>query len=57
LSVTSAPSGVAWLTPSELNVTPAIGDVWIGMVLIRANNATELNGLSTGLSLAASGVT
>jgi len=57
LSVTSAPSGVAWLTPSGMNVTPAVGDVWIGMVAIRANNANGLNGLSTGLSLAGSGVT
>jgi hypothetical protein len=57
LRVTSPPSGVAWLTPSGMNVTPAVGDVWIGMVAIRANNATGLNGLSTGLSLAGSGVT
>lgn len=57
LSVTSAPSGVALLTPSGMNVTPAVGDVWVGMVAIRANNATGLNGLSIGLSLAGSGVT
>jgi len=57
LSVTSGPSGVAWLTPSGMNVTPAVGDVWIGMVAIRANNTIGLNGLSTGLSLAGRGVT
>jgi len=57
LSVSSAPSGVAWLTPSGMNVTPAVGDVWIGMVAMRANNAAGLNGLSIGLSLAGSGVT
>jgi hypothetical protein len=57
LSVTSAPSGVAWLTPSGMAVIPAVGDTWIGMVAMRANNATGLNGLSIGLSLAGSGVT
>jgi hypothetical protein len=56
LRVSSAPSGVAWLTPSGMNVTPAVGDVWIGMVAIRANNAAGLSGLSIGLSLADGGV-
>jgi len=56
LSVSAAPSGVAWLTPSGMNVTPAVGDVWIGMVAMRANNVAGFNGLSIGLSFAGSGV-